>query len=225
MNKTTAFQQVPEVRSNPVAMVLTTAVLVMFCAAAFGQAGSKESQKFLNYSEDARESLTKVRERIQETLSYYNSLVRGEAKKPQSAYKGLTKSFKKTESSAEKTRERVEKMQAQAEKVFAAWEADLENYSSDSMRQLAAERLAASKKQYGQMIQRMREAGDAYNEFVVSLNDQVMFMGRDLTAEGLARLTDVAAELNNMAEQLDAQIATVLEKEAQDEKAVLNDAE
>ncbi len=204
-------------RPTPTLFGLLVTVLLAYCGVASGQAGSKESQKFLGYSEDARETLADTKDQLAATLAYYNSLVLGDAEKPQSAYKGMTKALDKTEKLAEKTRDRVEKMQAQADKVFSQWQQELEGYEDERMRELGAERLTVTKDSYAQMIERMRAAGDAYNPLISSLNDQILFMGRDLSVAALSALTEVAAELNGMADELYARIAEVLEDESQDE--------
>ena len=67
------------------------------------------------------------------------------------------------------------------------------------------------------MIERMTAAAEVYNPLISSLKDQALFMGRDLSAEALSALTEVAAELNGMADELYARIAELLEDESQDE--------
>ena len=202
---------------TPALIGLLATVLLAVSGVASGQAGSKESQKFLGYSEDARETLEDTKDQLAATMDYYNTLVMGEAEKPQSSYKSMTKSLDKTEKLAKKTGDRGEKMQAQAEKVFSQWQQELEGYQNEKMRELGAERLTVTKERYEQMIERMTAAGDVYNPLISSLKDQALFMGRDLSAEALSALTEVAAELNGMADELYARIAELLEDESQDE--------
>jgi hypothetical protein len=192
-------------------------VLLAICSTALGQAGSKESQKFLGTSEDSRELLSDARDELQSALSYYNSLVRNEADNPQSAYKGFAKALDKTEKLAAKTRKQIESMQSQAEKVFKSWQKELDGYQSDSMRALGAERLEVTKQRYEQMITRMAAAGEAYDPLITALRDQDLFMGRDLSAEALGTLAPMAVEVNQMADALYARIAVVLEEQMQDE--------
>lgn len=193
-------------------------VLLVCCSTALGQAGSKESQKFLKYSEDTSESVADMLSRLEKTIAYYNALVLGTAKKPQSTYKDLNKSLDKTEKLAEKVRGQVDKMQAQSTKVFSAWEQELEGYQSEDMRQLGAERLKVTKKRYDQMIERMTAAGDAYDPLITSLRDQALYMGRDLSPEAMGTLTKPAEELNQLAEEFYARIAEILDEQVADEE-------
>ena len=220
MHKSTGTPIPSDRRTTSSVHKLGVLALLVICSVALGQAGSKESQKFLSASENSRESLSDARSQLQSTLNYYNSLILAEADNPQSAYKAFTKALDRTEKIAAKTRDQVEKMQSQADKVFNEWQEELEGYQSDSMRQLGAERLKVSKQRYEQMIGRMGEAGEAYDPLISSLRDQVLFMGRDLSAEALGTLTPMADEVNRMAEDLYARIAVVLEEQVQDEALV-----
>jgi hypothetical protein len=192
-------------------------VLLALCSTAFAQAGSKESQKFLSYSEDARESITDGREQLQTALAHYNSLVQAEAPDPQSAYKGFAKALDRTEKYAAKTRERVEKMKSQAEKVFKSWQKELDEYQNDSLRKLSEDRLTVTRQRYDQMILRMAAAGNAYEPLILALRDQDLFMSRDLSAEALGPLAPMAAEVNRLTDELYTRIAVVLEEQRQDE--------
>jgi hypothetical protein len=192
--------------------------LLVWCSTALGQAGSKESQKFLEYSEDASESVADMRSRLEKTIAYYNDLVLGTAKKPESTYKDLNKSLGKTEKLADKVRGQVDKMQGQSAKVFSAWEEELEGYQSEDMRRLAAERLEVTKQRYDQMIERMTAAAAAYDPLITSLRDQALFMGRDLSPEAMGTLAKSAEELNQLAEELYARIAELLDKQVADEE-------
>ena len=187
---------------------------------AVAQAGSKESQKFLDYSQDARDTLVDAKSELTSTVALYNSLIAGEAKKPESTYKKLIKALEKSEKVAGKTRDRVEKMQTQADKVFTAWTQELESYENEQLKELGIQRLEASKQRYGVMIERMESTSEAYRPLVSSLHDQIKFMGFDLSPEAMSALQDPAQELNAMAEELFARIDAVLNQEQQDEAAI-----
>lgn len=215
-------QMPPECLPRPKFALLVTmgAALLLFNSNAVAQAGSKESQKFLDYSEDARDTLVDAQSELASTIALYNSLIEGEAEKPESTYKKLIKTLEKSEKVAGKTRDRVDKMQNQADKVFSAWTQELESYENEQLKELGIQRLDASKQRYGVMIERMESAGEAYAPLVSSLHDQVKLMGFDLSPEAMSALEGPAQELNAMAEELFARIDAVLNQEQQDEAAI-----
>ena len=191
--------------------------LLANCGAALGQAGSKDSQKFIGYSEESRETIADARGQLEKSLEYYNALVTGEAKNPKSDYKGFSKALERTEKLADKTRKLVDKMQSQAKRVFKRWQKEIDEYQNETLRELGAKRLEVTKQRYEQMIERMRAAGEAYDPLITSLRDQDLFMGRDLSTDALANLAPMADEVNRMAGVLYVRIAEVLEEQVNDE--------
>ena len=101
-------------------------------------------------------------------------------------------------------------MQKQANKMFANWQEEINAYGNEQMKQLAAERLEGAKTQYDLMVERMKTTGEVYTPFMTSLNDQLVFMSRDLSPEAMAALQPVAQELNTMAGDLFTNIEAIL---------------
>jgi hypothetical protein len=225
MNK--SVQTPPVFRARPkLALIAVMGTALLLCYGdAVAQAGSKESQKFLDYSQDARNALVDAKSELASTVALYNSLIAGETEKPESTYKKLIKALDKSEKVAGKTRDRVEKMQGQADIVFTAWSQELESYENEQLKELGTQRLDASKQQYDAMIERMASAGDAYTPLVSSLHDQVKLMGFDLSPEAMSTLQGPAQELNAMAEELFARIDAVVNQEQQDEAAIAEESE
>jgi hypothetical protein len=187
-----------------------------------GQAGSKESQKLLEYSQGARDALTAMKKEVGSTMDLYNTLIAGEAKNSQSTYKKLTQAISKSEKASEKSGSSVEKMQKQAGKVYSAWEKELEGYENEQLKELGVQRLDASRQTNDAMAEKMKSVGEAYSPFISSLNDQVKFMARDLSPDAMSALQGVAQELNVMAEELFAQIDAALGEEQLDEAGLVD---
>jgi hypothetical protein len=140
----------------------------------------------------------------------------------ESTYKKLTQATSKSEKAAEKSGSSVEKMQKQAKKVYSAWEKELEGYENEQLKALSVQRLEASRQTNDAMAEKMKSAGEAYNSFISSLNDQVKFMARDLSPDAMSALQGVAQELNVMAEELFAQIDAALSEEQLDEAGLVD---
>ena len=130
-----------QAQSRVASFALIGTVLLLCFSNAMAQAGSKEAKKFLDYSQDARDSLTDAKSELESTVALYNMLIAGEAKKPESTYKKLVKSLEKSEKVAGKTGDRVEKMQKQADKVFNAWAEGLESFENESLKELGLQRM------------------------------------------------------------------------------------
>jgi hypothetical protein len=207
-------------RIMPAFFPLMGIALLLCFSNAMGQAGSKESQKFLEYSNAAKDSFTTLKAELDSTVVLYNALLSGEAKKPESTYKKLTQAIGKSEKAVAKSNSGVEKMQKQAKKVFSEWEKELAGYQNEQLKELSAQQLDTSKKRHEAMTEKMKLAVEASNPLIASLNEQATFMARDLSPEAMTALQGPAEELNGMALEVFAQIDAVLDTEQQDEAAL-----
>ena len=106
----------------------------------------------------------------------------------------------------------IDSLNKQAQKFFGQWEKELAEYSSDSMREKSSARLDAAKQKFKTLGETLGEARKAFEPLVQSLNDQILYLGRDLSPEAVADLEDEAAELNKQAEDVMAKINDLLAK-------------
>ena len=222
MIKSIQMLSIRQARPTPTLFFVTGVFLLLCFSNAMGQAGSKESQKLLEYSQGARDALTAMKKEVGSAMDLYNTLIAAEAKKSESTYKKLTQAISKSEKAADKSGSSIEKMQKQAKKVYSAWEKELEGYENEQLKELGVQRLDASRQTNDAMAEKMKSVGEAYNSFISSLNDQVKFMARDLSPDAMSALQGVAQELNVMAEDLFAQIDAALAEEQLDEAGLVD---
>jgi SMC interacting uncharacterized protein involved in chromosome segregation len=205
--------------------VVAMAILLGFLGASTGElaaqkGGNKEAEKFRKSSEATREELAEGKEQIQDTLNIYNSLMQGKAKKPQDAYKKLTKSVEKCDKLSASIRKKVDEMKKQANTFLTGWEKELEAYSSESFKEMSQKQLDTARARFDTMTARMGEGREAYQPFITSLKDQVQFLGRDFSPEALSALSEAAAKVNSDGEAVMALIDKILSNEAADEEEV-----
>lgn len=197
------------------------ACLVLGYTPIFAQSKTaKEAQNLKKAAEGAEQSIQDVVNHVKGMLASYNTIVGGQAKNVQSEYKKLANDLKATDKKIQGTTKDLEAMNKQADKFFVQWEKELAEYSSDSMKEKSTARLDATKKRYQSLGQSLGEASKAFEPLMQNLNDQILFLGRDLSAEAIADLQDEAAELNQQAEDVYNNIETLLAKAKEDESAL-----
>jgi hypothetical protein len=172
--------------------------------------GSKETQKLRGKVEAARKAVEDTKTEIRQTMVLYNSLVAGEAAKPEPTYKKLIKGVDSSEKSAKSAGKAVESMHKDIDKFFAGWAEELDAYSSDSLRAAAQESYDEVKGKLDRFDAALKQAADIYHPFINDLKEQTSFMGRDLSPEAMTALQDSAKELNAKAEALFAKIDEAL---------------
>jgi hypothetical protein len=145
-------------------------------------------------------------------LTGYNSIINGEAKDNQKAYKKLVGDLKSTEKKIDGSTKQVAALGKEADKFFKAWEQDLASISSESLREKSAGRKTASQQRYASLGETLTAAGQEFAPVIQDLNDQILFLGRDLSPDAIADLSDEAAALNQQAEAAIAKVKQMLEE-------------
>ena len=195
----------------------TTCTVALCCvfAVTTAQAQSKKSAKQTASLEKAGEAskaaVQDALNSLSSLLTGYNSIIDGSAKDNQKAYKKLVGDLKSTEKKLDGSKKQLASLSKEADKFFKAWEQDLQSITSESLRDKSAARMEDAKKRYAELGEILTAASNEFAPVVQNLNDQILFLGRDLSPEAIADLEDEAAELNAQAEEATAKVKEMLE--------------
>lgn len=172
--------------------------------------GSKDTKKLRAKVDKARESVQDAEKEVKGTMEVYNSILEQTAKKPQSAYKKLTKALEDCDNAAKGARKDVDSLAADLEKFYATWEAEIESYASDSMKAYGQKSLDEVRGKFERFNKSLEEASELYHPFIAVLQDQMQILGRDLSPEMMKSLEGEAKKVNEDAEALYAKIDEAL---------------
>ena len=202
-----------------------SACLILGGTAVFAQSKTaKEAQNLKKSADAAQQSITDVLDHVEGMLGSYNAIVGGTSKNVQSDYKKLANALNGTDKKIQSAKKGMDSLSKQANKFFIQWEKELAEYSSDSMREKSSARLEAAKEKSRNLAATLGEASAAFGPLMQNLNDQILFLGRDLSPEAIADLQDEAAELNQQAEDVTATVKDLLTKADEQAAALENSA-
>ena len=184
--------------------------LCLFSATLFA-ASAKDNQKYEDYKEDTHKALSETRAELDSAVGLYNALLNQETEDAESTYKDLTSAVKKCEKTWAAFSKAADKLDKQAGKMFQSWNKEIEGFGNEQMKELGMQRIAAAQKVYDFLAEKGGMLDGVYRPFITSLNDQVLFMSRDLSPAAMTTLEPVALELNADAEAILAGIDAFLE--------------
>jgi hypothetical protein len=183
-------------------------------AATIAQAQSKKSAKQTSSLEKAGEAskaaVQDVLTSLGSLLTGYNAIINGQAKDNQKAYKKLVGDLNGTQKKIDGSQKQLAALGKEADKFFKAWEKDLQSISSDSLREKSAGRMKVAQQNYASLGETLAAAGQEFAPVIQDLNDQILYLGRDLSPEAIADLDDEASELNEKAEAATAKVKDML---------------
>ena len=146
-------------------------------------------------------------------MASLNSLVGQPGTDLGTQYKQFVKEVKSTDKQAKKLRDRADKMNAQNGAYFEAWDKDLETIQNPDIRKRSEERRAAAFDSYKKIDTVMQSANESLDPFLADLRDIQRYLGNDLTAAGIAAISDVVkkadANASTVQERIDAVVAEI----------------
>jgi hypothetical protein len=192
-------------------IALVCCLAIVTAVDAQSKKSAKQAESLEKAGENARAAVQDVMTSLGKLLTGYNAIIDGVAKDTQAAYKGLVNDVKKTEKSIEGAKKQLATMNKEADKFFKAWEQDLASISSESLREKSASRMGAAKQRYASLGETLAQARDEIAPVTRNLNDQILYLGRDLSPEAIADLQDEAEELNRQAEEVKSRVTKLLQ--------------
>jgi len=167
---------------------------------------AKQAESLSKAADNAKKQVGGVVDHLSKMLAGYNSIIDGSAKNAQSAYKKLAGDLKSTEKMIQGANKSVQALNKEAGKFFADWEKDLGEYSNEDLKQKSMARLEKAKAQYTTLGEKLGEARSVFAPLVQNLNDQILFLGRDLSPEAIDDLKDEAEALNQQVDEVSKKV-------------------
>jgi len=157
----------------------------------------KETESFIKAGADTSGAVDKARLQIQTTLAAYNGLVSQPSSDMKGDFKKLRNGTKEMDERVDDARSRVAKMEAAGNTYFAGRAASNKQIQDAALLETAQQRLNENQREYTSMIASLREAGQALQGLRVDIDNQITFLGSDLTPGAVASIKPQAQTLND----------------------------
>lgn len=164
--------------------------------------GLKETDKFVKAGGNTSEAVTTAKLQTQKTLDAYNALVTQPSKNMKGDYKKLLKSMDSMNDQVAEARQKVEQMQQAGDTYFTGRAETIKNIQDPQLQNRAKQRMADSQKDFGGMLESLREGAKALEPFRKELADQITYLGSDLTPSAMTSLKPNAEKFNARGSEL-----------------------
>lgn len=151
------------------------------------------------------------RERIQDAVAAVRGIVRQEfTGDAMQAYEEFVVAIERSEKQVEKLRSNLEPMQETAAEVYDSWTADLESFTSPTLRARSQQRRDLAGERYALVLLTMQPAIDGLEAYNSALRDHALFLSYDLNASAVRELEPELEMLRDAADVLDGRIDDLL---------------
>ncbi len=150
----------------------------------------------------ARETQNETKAQFVSAMEQFKSVVTVKGGDLEKEYDKLNATLKKCESKSGAVGRRIRSVESVSEALFKEWDAEIAQYSSDSLRKKSQEKYDLTKLKYTELLKAMKKAESRLEPALVPLRDQVLFMKHNLNAKALAGLSDELARVETNVDQL-----------------------
>lgn len=161
--------------------------------------------------EEAQESQEVAKEQFADALEAFRATVTVKSSKLIDTYEKLQKEYNNSVMRANDVRGRIAAVKDVAEALFEEWESELNEFSSDNLRNASATQLKTTRREYETLVKAMEKAESKMDPILVVFNDQVLFLKHNLNARAIASIQDevstMEAEVANLITDMNLAIA------------------
>jgi hypothetical protein len=157
---------------------------------------------------EARDAQEEAKEQFESALEKFNSVLGLKGGNLQEKYDQLKDEYEKSDAKAAAVRNRIAAVEDVAEDLFAEWQQELSQYTSNSLRQSSARKLRETQKKYAQLISAMKRAERKIDPVLSAFKDQVLYLKHNLNAQAIASLQSELTSIETNVAQLIKEMET-----------------
>ncbi len=138
--------------------------------------------------EKARDSQEAAKEQFQSALESFSSVTGYAGGDLEKTYRELNDEYERCRARADAVSDRIAAVEDVAGALFAEWEAELDQYSSQQLKAASRRKLENTRRQYAGLLAAMRRAESRMKPVLGAFHDQVLFLKHNLNAQAVASL-------------------------------------
>jgi hypothetical protein len=161
--------------------------------------------------QQARDSQQAAKEQFQSALERFRAVVNVHGGELEATYNALSAELERSEARAHTVHQRIAAVEEVAEALFKEWEAELAQYTQESLRRASARQLAQTRQRSTPLMRTMKRAEATMAPVLTAFRDQVLFLKHNLNARAIASIRQegaaVETEITALIRAMEAAIA------------------
>jgi hypothetical protein len=137
---------------------------------------------------NAREAQNEAKDQFASALEQFSAMADYRGTMLDEKYRTLKAEYERCESKSKAVSDNIEQIRQAAAALFREWQNELEQYTSQSLRQASEAKLKQTRQRYEQLINSMERAIGKTAPVLASFSDQVLFLKHNLNSQAVASL-------------------------------------
>jgi len=172
--------------------ILALMLMLSGCQSAYYSAmekvGVHKRDILIDRVEETKDSQQESQQEFQSALERLTTLINFDGGELQDAYNQLNDDYESSLAAANEVSNNINKVEDVADALFDEWSDELEQYKSASLKRQSSKKLAATQRQFSQLLRSMRSAESKMEPVLSSLKDNVLYLKHNLNAQAVAAI-------------------------------------
>ena len=138
--------------------------------------------------EETKDSQQESQEEFKSALERLTTLIDFNGGELQDTYNQLNDDYESSLKAANEVSTNINKVEDVAEALFDEWSDELEQYKSASLKRESSKKLAATQRQFEQLLRSMHSAESKMEPVLTSLHDNVLYLKHNLNAQAVSAI-------------------------------------
>lgn len=170
---------------------------------AFGYA---KREQLVDRVQAAKTGQEAAKDQFADALQEFMAVTNAQGGELERVYSRLKSQLEQCESRADTVTSRIKSVENVADALFREWEAELDQYSSPTLRSSSEMELRTTRAQYQTLLSAMKRAEGTMEPVLQAFRDQVLFLKHNLNARAVASLQNEVGAIESEVQSLIAEM-------------------
>ena len=201
------------------AWLMMTLVLLAGCQSAYYSAmekvGVHKRDIMLDRVEDAQTAQEDAQVQFKSALEQLSQLISYDGGDLAAQYELVNDQYEASKASAEEVSSRISAIESVADALFDEWSDEIQQYSSNSLKQQSQQKLRKTERNYQALIKSMYRAKDRMTPVLSALQDNSLYLKHNLNAQAIGALQGEYKTIKRDVESLVAEMSKAIAQSQQ----------
>ncbi len=174
--------------------------------------GSHKRDILVDRVEEAKDAQEEAKEQFASAFDEFLAVSEVDLGDLKSAYERIQDSFDQSEKDAKAVWERIDAIKRVGKALFKEWEAELEQYTNQDLRQASEDQMNQTRLLYLKLVDAMEGAAEKMTPVLNAFRDQTLFLKHNLNAQAVAALNKTSIGLRDEVDLLIQQMTASIEE-------------
>ncbi len=171
-----------------IALLISLTACSSIYMGALEKIGIPKRELMIHRVEKARDTQEDTKEQFKSALEKFTAVTNFNGDDLESIYNQLKNEYEDSVDQAGLVHNRIEDIKDVSEALFEEWKEEITGYSSATLKRSSQTQLAATKRQYKQLVSAMERAESKLEPVLTVFKDQVMYLKHNLNARAISSL-------------------------------------